>query len=252
MMKRVLIVDDEIAGALALGLKSCENSGNIEFHTASDGEQCLTMVESLSPDLVLLDIGLPIIDGMTLLSEFRRRRIKTRIIMMSGYKTDLNTAIECVKAGACDYVVKGEVEPEALLNRIKRALLVESTLNVRISRLPASARSLIEEASRLKDDYERLKLENENLQKRVSNNYRRLMLETAQKTLYALLAAGCVFLLNWLGIVQATIILPIVFVVLLILLLVPSDKIQSISASISDKIKGQINMNPPTNNDTRQ
>lgn len=243
MRHRVLIVDDEIAAALESGLKACAGAADFDFSIASDGAQCLAAAEEMRPDLILLDIGLPVLDGLMVLAELQRRDVRTRIIMMSGYKTDLATAIECVKAGACDYIVKGQILSRELLDRIRRALILESTLNVSVSDLPASARAMIEQASRLREEYERLKGHCEVLERRLGDEHRRLVLETGQKILYVLLCCGCVLALRLAGIVQATVALPVVFVFLIVLLLIPADKIQSISASISKVMKAKVTLN---------
>jgi DNA-binding response OmpR family regulator len=249
MNSKILIIDDQIADTVALGLRQCDGADDLDFFTASDGGRGLTKAVELSPALILLDIDLPTIDGFGILSELQRRGVRTRVIMISGSRTDLTTAIECVKAGACDYVLKREMQPQLLMQRIRRALLLESTLNVRMAELPASSRTLIREAGLLKEHYERLKEEHdrlkritEKLQRKVKDEQHHIVLATTQKVLAVTLAGGSLFLLKWLGVVQATVALPIVFLFLLVLLLIPADKIRGVSANVQKLFSANIDL----------
>lgn len=102
-MKSVMIVDDEqdICESLAGIL---EDEG---FHSicAADGETALTMQQQERPDLVLLDIWLPTIDGLEVLKRIKQHDPDQLVIMMSGHGT-IETAVQATKLGAHDFIEK--------------------------------------------------------------------------------------------------------------------------------------------------
>ena len=117
MPLRVLIVDDEpsILATVAPLLRS----RGYEVSTALSGKACLENVERLDPDLIILDLGLPDIDGVEICRLIRDGR-STSIIVLSarGSETDKVGALD---AGADDYVTK-PFGDEELLARIRVAL----------------------------------------------------------------------------------------------------------------------------------
>jgi len=72
---------------------------------AATGEEGLSLLEHQAFDLVLLDIRMPDLDGVTVLRHIRSRHPATPVIMITGYPT-IDTAVECTKLGAEDYLVK--------------------------------------------------------------------------------------------------------------------------------------------------
>lgn len=102
MALKVLIVEDDnnIAQLLQLYL---EKEG-FETVTAADGGQGLTMFQAIKPDLVLLDIMLPVMDGWAVCQKIRESA-KTPIIMMTA-KGEINDKVNGLEMGADDYVVK--------------------------------------------------------------------------------------------------------------------------------------------------
>lgn len=103
----------------------------VEVDVARDGGQAIEIATAKRPDLILLDIDLPVLHGFEVLKELKRRNIATRVFMLSGYFVDTDTAIKAIKAGACDYLPK-PVDAGKLIERLKKALITESTLNVRM------------------------------------------------------------------------------------------------------------------------
>jgi DNA-binding NtrC family response regulator len=73
--------------------------------TASDGRDCLERIENEGPDLLLLDIEMPIKNGLDVLKELRRRRYDTTVIMITAYGT-IDRAVEAMKEGAFDFITK--------------------------------------------------------------------------------------------------------------------------------------------------
>ena len=115
---RILIIEDEkkVASFIKKGLEEEYYAADI----ASDGKEGLKLAENEDYDLIIMDIMLPFIDGMTLTSELRKRKIPTPILMLT-VRDSTDSKIEGLDAGADDYLTK-PFAFEELLARI-RALL---------------------------------------------------------------------------------------------------------------------------------
>jgi DNA-binding response OmpR family regulator len=94
----------------------------VEVHAARDGQQALDAVRELSPDLLVLDIGMPRISGMSVLRELRRdpahRAVQILMLSVRQQRNDISMALAF---GANDYAVK-PFDPEDLVIRIMRLL----------------------------------------------------------------------------------------------------------------------------------
>src|SRR5690242_21493473 len=101
--KQVLIVDDEpnLRKILAAQL----SRDGYDVITAEDGEQGLSMLREHHIDLVVTDLKMPKIDGMTLLREALAEQPELPIVMITAHGT-VDTAVEALKLGAFDYLTK--------------------------------------------------------------------------------------------------------------------------------------------------
>jgi nitrogen regulation protein NR(I) len=117
-MGRILVVDDE-KNVLASFEKMLIGRGH-EVTTAQRAEQALAMLDSLAPDVVLMDIRMPGMSGLDAFQKIQRVRPKLPVIVMTGYGTT-DSAIEATKLGAFEYVIK-PFDPAVLLRIIDQAL----------------------------------------------------------------------------------------------------------------------------------
>ena len=117
MAKKVLVVDDEkpISDIIKFNL---EKEG-YEVVVAYDGEEALQKVESESPDLIVLDLMLPKIDGLEVAKQVRAKR-STQIIMVTAKDSELDKVLG-LELGADDYVTKPFSNRE-LVARVKANL----------------------------------------------------------------------------------------------------------------------------------
>lgn len=99
---RVLVVDDELGVRESLRLVLCEG---FEVLQAEGGEAALAMVAGERPDVVLLDILMPGLDGLAVLERLRGSRPELPVVMLTATRT-LKTAVTAMKLGAFDYVQK--------------------------------------------------------------------------------------------------------------------------------------------------
>ena len=119
---RILIVEDEkpLADVIKQGL----SEEGYAVDVAYNGEDGLFMAENEPSDLIILDIMLPIVDGMTILKKVRKRGIKSPVLMLTA-KDALFDKVSGLDSGADDYLTKPFLFEE-LLARI-RALLRRSS-----------------------------------------------------------------------------------------------------------------------------
>ncbi|MFD1206940.1 MULTISPECIES: response regulator transcription factor [Sporosarcina] len=118
MGSKILIVDDEqpILTLLEYNLKQ----SNFETVKASDGEEAILMVENENPDLILLDLMLPKMDGIEVCKYLRQRSINTPIIMLTA-KGEEPDRILGLEIGADDYMTK-PFSPREVVARVKAVL----------------------------------------------------------------------------------------------------------------------------------
>ncbi|WP_433011991.1 response regulator [Kribbella sp. CA-294648] len=121
-MTRILVVDDEpqIVRALQINLKA----RRYEVHVAASGTVALKVAAQYPPDLVILDLGLPDLDGVDVIRGLRGWT-EAPILVLSG-RTDSTDKVEALDAGADDYVTK-PFGIDELLARM-RAVLRRSNL----------------------------------------------------------------------------------------------------------------------------
>ena len=101
--ERVLIVDDE--KNIASSLKEILTDEGYEVSVAEDGIGALNLIQSDPPDLVLLDIWLPGMDGIEVLKTVKTYHPEIEVLIMSGHGT-IETAVKATKLGAFDFIEK--------------------------------------------------------------------------------------------------------------------------------------------------
>ncbi len=114
---RILVVEDEpsIAEVVGLYLKRA----GYQVQTAADGKQAMSMLEKQIPDLVVMDLMLPEIDGLSL-TRWLRDRSDVPIIMVTARREEIDR-IAGLEMGADDYVVK-PFSPQELVSRVRAVL----------------------------------------------------------------------------------------------------------------------------------
>lgn len=102
-MARILIIDDDSSIRETIDLYLTEEG--YEVYTAQNGTEGLNKFVEVSPDVVILDIRLPDIDGFTVLEDLREEDENVKVIMITAYH-DMDTTIRAMKDGAFDYIRK--------------------------------------------------------------------------------------------------------------------------------------------------
>jgi DNA-binding NtrC family response regulator len=120
-MKSILIIEDD--ALVRRTLTSQLAKGGFEVFVAENGEDGIRAYVESNPDLVLLDIRLPDIDGLEVLRKIKERNRRAIILVMTAFD-DMKTTVEAVKLGAYEYLVKP-------LNTAELGLTIEKALQVR-------------------------------------------------------------------------------------------------------------------------
>lgn len=119
-MSKILVVDDE--QAICWGLEKLGQSLGAQVFVASSAEQGLRLAAESQPDLLILDVRLPGMDGLSAMQEFRRILGEAPIVVITAFG-DLPTAVKAVQNGAFEYVLK-PFDLEEIRGTIRRALMV--------------------------------------------------------------------------------------------------------------------------------
>lgn len=116
---RILIVDDE--PLVRIGIKSAidwEAQGVAIVGEAGDGEEALRMIMEIAPDVVLLDIKMPKMDGIEVLRAIKERQLPVQTIVLSSFD-DITYVKEALKLGAFDYFHKPDMNERELTAMLK-------------------------------------------------------------------------------------------------------------------------------------
>ncbi|MBP8984399.1 MAG: sigma-54-dependent Fis family transcriptional regulator [Syntrophobacterales bacterium] len=102
-MAKIIVIDDDRSISESLELYLSEEGH--EVMTANTGTDGLNLVLQTSPDIVILDIRLPDIDGFTVLEDLKEENVDAKVIMITAHH-DMDTTIRAMKEGAFDYIHK--------------------------------------------------------------------------------------------------------------------------------------------------
>ena len=100
---RLLVVDDE--QSICWGITQVAKNIGLDVVSASTAEEGIELAKATPPDLMVLDVRLPGMDGLTAMQQFRNCAGNIPIIVMTAYG-DLDTAVKAVKNGAYEYILK--------------------------------------------------------------------------------------------------------------------------------------------------
>ena len=116
---RVLVVDDNYEHAAGIrGIASLDGGFDV-VGTASSADVCLNMIKKYHPDVVLMDVNMPDVDGITLLQKIKKLDTNVNVIAVTGYD-DSDLIYRVMKEGARGYVLK----------TMASALLIQAVLDV--------------------------------------------------------------------------------------------------------------------------
>jgi DNA-binding NtrC family response regulator len=127
----VLLVDDEVGFLEALAKRLKKRKVDVE--AVHSGGDALVRFETRPPDVVVLDVKMPGMDGLATLREIKKRHPLVEVIMLTGH-ADVDVAIEGMEQGAFDYLMK-PCDIDELLYKIQDAHEKKTIQEVKISQV---------------------------------------------------------------------------------------------------------------------
>jgi DNA-binding NtrC family response regulator len=119
LRRKVLVVDDEEVVRLSC-LRSLEGT-RCDVEAVPDGDEALRAMERNAFDLVMLDLCMPGMDGMTVLRTIKERWPESEVVVITGYPS-IESAKEAIRLGACDYLEK-PTGPDEIIKAASSAML---------------------------------------------------------------------------------------------------------------------------------
>lgn len=146
----VLIIEDA-AGFRSI-YRTFIEADNYQVLEAADGREGLEVATQQKPDLILLDLLLPEVDGLQVLEELRaNRKTKSIPVIVLSVLGERETMEKTLELGANDYTIKGEVSPREVLGKI-RTLLAGRDVSEDIEAYRVSVKEGRDDAARLEGD----------------------------------------------------------------------------------------------------
>ena len=115
---KILVCEDEYGSHKAIS--DILNKKGYEVYGAVDGQDAIEKAKEIGPDLILMDIRMPKIDGLEAAREIRRNDAGVKIIFLTAFKSP-ELSLEANKYDISDYIIK-PASPELILESVSRAL----------------------------------------------------------------------------------------------------------------------------------
>ena len=129
----ILIVEDHMVARMGIAIVVEKTPGLKLLGQASDGQEGITLASKLKPDVILMDIGLPKVDGIEATRKIKESGIESGVLMFTSRDSN-EDVFAALKAGADGYIMKGSNE-ETLINAIEAVSRVQAGLTRRLQGL---------------------------------------------------------------------------------------------------------------------
>jgi len=118
---KIMIVDDEIANVM-VAKKLLSQAGHTNFELTTDATVAMNLIHTSRPDVVLLDINMPGVDGLSILTQIRSvEKFRQLPVLILTANTHPDVKLRCLELGATDFLVK-PIDPMELAPRVRNAL----------------------------------------------------------------------------------------------------------------------------------
>ncbi|GII28182.1 response regulator [Planotetraspora mira] len=144
---RVLIVDDDPLVRAGLSLMLDGANGIAVVAEAADGDEVPAAIDAHAPQVVLMDLRMPRVDGITAIHRLRRRQSPPEVIVLTTFDTDENV-LRALRAGASGFLLK-DTPPAQIVDAVRRVASGDPILS------PAITRRLMEKVATASGAYER-------------------------------------------------------------------------------------------------
>lgn len=122
LQKKILIIDDD--ENFVWIVEQNFTSKGFSVVTAGNGEEGLKMAEKEKPDLILLDLLMPKMDGMEMAKQMKAKGINIPIIFLTNM-SDVDHISKAIEAGPSDYIIKSDVSVDKIVAEVKKKLGLE-------------------------------------------------------------------------------------------------------------------------------
>lgn len=140
-MEKILVVDDD--KSIRYSLKRLfEDKGKILI-TAKNGKEALDILDKEVPDLVIMDVMMPGMNGLQVLKEIKKEWPKLLVIIMTAFGTT-ETAIDAMKLGAFEYILK-PFDVQKMCELVEKALIISRSMKTQVSCKPFEEESPVSE-----------------------------------------------------------------------------------------------------------
>lgn len=119
-MQKILIVDDEAFAREAIKESISWESYQMELICASSGKEALLILQQTNIDVMLIDIKMPRMNGLELLTEVQKTGLDVEVIILSSYNT-FDLVRQAMKLGTCDYLFKPTMLPADIIESVQKA-----------------------------------------------------------------------------------------------------------------------------------
>lgn len=141
---RVLLVDDQVLFVESLRMVLAANAGVTVVGVAHDGREALAMALRERPDVVLMDVRMPVMNGVESTRLIREQLPETRVLILTTFDDD-EYVIEALKLGAAGYILK-DIPPEELISTVRAVheggVLIAPKVAARIAEKLAGAQDI--------------------------------------------------------------------------------------------------------------
>lgn len=147
---RILLVEDD--GALSRSMTRGLEAEHYAVDLVGDGEEALQYLKAINYDIVLLDLKLPRLDGLSVLKQMRSQQMRMPVMVLSG-RSELDDRVGALEAGADDYVIKPFAFSEVMARvraLLRRPLELRHKLRVADLELDTSLRTVTRAGKRLR------------------------------------------------------------------------------------------------------
>ena len=140
MKKTVFVVDDSISN---LTMAADALNPHYAVMTINSGERCLKLLEKVKPDIILLDIEMPEMDGFGVLRLLKGNKAYRDIpVIFLTARTDYPTEVRALRHGVVDFIGK-PFNPAVLLNRINHHISIDGLVRERTKQLHSARQDVI-------------------------------------------------------------------------------------------------------------
>jgi DNA-binding NarL/FixJ family response regulator len=129
---RVLIVDDDALVRAALSMMLSGADGILVVGEAGDGDEVTAAVEATQPDVVLMDIRMPRVDGITATGWVRQRPYPPEVVVLTTFDADENV-LRALRAGAAGFLLK-DTPPNRIVDALRRVAAGDPMLSPGVTR----------------------------------------------------------------------------------------------------------------------